>query len=173
MSTPQIGTICDERYEIIRALGQGGFASTYLAVDMQTNDKVVLKFPDIAQLGDPAVYERFKREMSIGKLLNHPDLPIALSYSEGNPPYLVITYAEGESLKDLMDKKHCFLADEAIELVSNLLDVLHYCHKHGVYHRDIKPENLVLGSDGHLKIIDFGIAGLEGAPRVTYRGFPA
>lgn len=171
MLTPETGTIYDNRYKIISALGQGGFASTFLANDLQTNDKVVLKFPDITQLGDPAVYERFRREMSIGKLLNHPDLPVALAYSEANPPYLVIKYVEGESLTNIIHEKGKFPVDEAVELVSDLLEVLNYCHERGVYHRDIKPENLLLGSDGRLKIIDFGIAGMEGAPRVTYRGF--
>jgi serine/threonine-protein kinase len=168
---PETGTIYDDRYKIISALGQGGFASTFLAEDLQTNDKVVLKLPDIKQLGDPAVYERFKREISIGKLINHPDVLIALTYSEGNPPYLVIKYGEGQSLANIIHEKGCFTVDEVIELITKLLDVLHYCHERGVYHRDIKPENLLLGSDGRLKIIDFGIAGMEGAPRVTYRGF--
>jgi serine/threonine-protein kinase len=168
---PQSGTIYDNRYKIIEALGQGGFAITLLAEDLETNNKVVLKLPDITQLGDPAVYERFKREIAIGKLLNHPDLPIALTYSEGNPPYIVIKYAEGKSLSDIMHEKGRFSVDEVVEICSNLLDVLNYCHERGVYHRDIKPENLLLGSDGRIKIIDFGIAGMEGSPRVTYRGF--
>jgi serine/threonine-protein kinase len=56
-------------------------------------------------------------------------------------------------------------------MVANLLDALDYCHQKGVYHRDLKPENLLLAPDGHLKIIDFGIAVMEGAPRVTWRGF--
>ena len=171
MATPEIGTIYDNRYKLVSVLGQGGFASTYLAEDLETSEKVVLKFPDITQLGDPAVYERFKREISIGKLLNHPDLPIALTYSEGIPTYLVLRYVEGESLDGVIHKKGHFTVDESIYLISNLLEVLHYCHERGIYHRDIKPENLVLGSDGRLKIIDFGIAGMEGAPRVTYRGF--
>ena len=152
-------------------MGRGGFASTFLAEDLQSGVKVVLKLPDMTQLGDPAVYERFKREISIGKLLNHPDLPIAISYSEGNPPYLVIKYAAGESLAQVIQEKGPFPVNEAVELVSNLLDVLDYCHQNGVYHRDIKPENLLLGEDGRLKIIDFGIAGMYGSPRVTYRGF--
>lgn len=171
MVIPNVGTIYDNKYELIDTLGKGGFASAYLAVDLETKEKVVLKFPDVTQLGDPAVYERFRREVSIGKLLNHPDLPVALSYSEGNPPYLVIKYVEGKSLNYVMEEKGTFTIKETIELVANLLEVLQYCHEKGVFHRDIKPENLMLGPDGRLKIIDFGIAGMEGAPRVTYRGF--
>lgn len=167
----EIGNIYDDRYKIIKSLGQGGFASTFLAEDLQIDKKVVIKLPDITQLGDPAVYERFKREIAIGKLLDHPDLSGAITYSEGNPPYLVLNYIEGESLANLIHTKGKFTVNEAVELVANLLEALQYCHERGVYHRDIKPENLLLGSDGHLKIIDFGIAGMGGAPRVTYRGF--
>ncbi len=171
MLKPEVGTIFDNRFKLVSALGQGGFASTFLADDLQTNDKVVLKFPDITQLGDPAVYERFKREIAIGKLLNHPDLPRALNYSEGNPPFLVLNYVEGKSIASVMNDKRKYTVDKIIELCANLLEVLHYCHEKGICHRDIKPENLLIGTDGHIKIIDFGIAGMEGAPRVTYRGF--
>lgn len=167
----EVGTTFDNRFKLVSTLGQGGFASTYLAEDLQTNNKVVLKFPDITQLGDPAVYERFRREIAIGKLLNHPDLPSALTYSEGNPPFLVLNYVEGESIASVMNGKLKFTVDEVIELSANLLEALHYCHEKGICHRDIKPENLLLGADGHIKVIDFGISGMEGAPRVTYRGF--
>lgn len=171
MQIPEKGTIYDDKYKIVDSLGQGGFASTYLAENLGTKEKVVLKFPDITQLGDPAVYERFRREIAIGKLLNHPDLPIALDYSEGNPPYLVIRYAEGRALSDIIKDKGKFSVEETINMISDILEVLQYCHERGVYHRDIKPENLLLGNDGRLKIIDFGIASMEGSPRVTYRGF--
>lgn len=171
MLKPEVGTTFDNRFKLVSALGQGGFASTFLAEDLQTNDKVVLKFPDITQLGDPAVYERFKREIAIGKLLNHSDLPRALTYSEGNPPFLVLNYVEGESIASVLNDKRKYTVDKIMELCANLLEVLHYCHEKGICHRDIKPENLLIGTDGRIKIIDFGIAGMEGAPRVTYRGF--
>lgn len=167
----EAGAICDKRYKLVKELGKGGFATTYLCDDMETNQKVAIKFPDITQLGDPAVYERFKREISIGKLMNHPDLPVAIAYSEGNPPYLVLEYVDGKSLDVIIKEKGRLEVNESVKLISNLLDALQYCHDRGVFHRDIKPENLMLGADGHLKIIDFGIASIKGAPRVTYRGF--
>jgi len=167
----EIGTIFQDRYKILSSLGQGGFGATFLAEDLQSNVKVVMKVPHVAQLGDPAVYERFRREVAIGKLLNHSDVPVALAISEEDPPYLVLKYAEGEPLAKVLSEKGRFSADRAVKLVANLLDALQYCHDRGVYHRDIKPENLVLAPDGHLKILDFGIALMEGAPRVTWRGF--
>jgi serine/threonine-protein kinase len=174
MWTPEAGTVVDDRYRLVRPLGHGGFAGAWLAEDTGTGKRVVMKFPDISQLGDPAVYERFRREIAIGKLLDHPDVPTALSFSEGNPPYppyLVLKYMEGESLVRLLEEKERLPQDQAADMVSNLLEVLHYCHQQGVCHRDIKPENLLLGTDGRLKIIDFGIAVMSGAPRVTWRGF--
>lgn len=169
--TPEIGVIYDNRYKLIKQLGKGGFASTFLAEDLKTESKVVIKLPDVMQLGDPAVYERFRREISIGKILDNPDIPKALTFSEGNPPYIVMEYAEGESLADIMRRKKYFSVDEAVKLTVNLLKTLYYCHQKGIYHRDIKPENLMLGLDDHLKIIDFGISNIKGSPRVTYRGF--
>ncbi len=168
---PEAGTIFEERYKIILPLGQGGFGATYLAEDLQSNQKVVMKMPHISQLGDPAIYERFRREVAIGKLLNHSDVPVALAISEGNPPYLVLKYVEGVSLANVLVEKGKIAVPEAVRMVANLLDALHYCHERGVYHRDVKPENLVLAPDGHLKILDFGIALMEGSPRVTWRGF--
>ncbi len=113
---------------------------------------------------DSAACERFRREMEIGKLLNHPDVPVALELSEKNPPYLVSKYEEGRSLAKILSEKGRFPINQAIGMVASLLDTLHYCHQKGVYHRDLKPENLLLAPDGRLKIVDFGIALMEGAP---------
>lgn len=166
-----IGDVIDGRYRIERLLGHGGFAGTYLADDLQEPRKVALKIPEIDQLGDPAVYERFRREVAIGKLLQHPDLSVATDFSEGNPPYLVFNYQEGEPLSKLLDAKKLYPVDKTVLMVADLLDALYFCHKNGVYHRDIKPENLIIGADERLKVIDFGIALTSNSPRVTWRGF--
>jgi len=168
---PEAGSVFEKKYTIIEHLGQGGFAGAFLAESIETGQKVVIKIPDINKLGDPATYERFRREMEIGKMLDHPDLPKTLEISEGNPSYLVIKYFEGESLAKALADRGRFPIDQTVDILINLLNALQYCHQKGIYHRDLKPENLLLGIDGHVKIIDFGIAGMEGAPRVTYRGF--
>jgi serine/threonine-protein kinase len=168
---PETGSVIENRYTLVRPLGQGGFSRVFLASDQETGSLVVLKFPDLAQIGDPAVYERFRREMAIAKLLDHPDLPGAVAMSEGNPPFLVLKYVAGESLVRVMAERGRFPVAETVAMVAGLLEALDYCHQRGVYHRDLKPENLLVSPDGRLKIIDFGIAMLEGGPRVTWRGF--
>lgn len=172
MPSIEAGATIGGRYRVLRLLGQGGFAGTYLAEDLLENGKkVALKLPDVSQLGDPAVYERFRREVTMGKLLSHPDLTVAIDSSEGTPPYLVFNFLEGESLASLLDARRLLPVERTVETVANLLDALEYCHRKGVCHRDIKPENLMMGDDGHLKIIDFGIAMMSNSPRVTWRGF--
>ena len=171
MMPPEAGTIISGRYEVMKLLGQGGYAGTYLARDLKSNSMVALKLPNLNELGDPAVYERFKRELSIGKILQHPDLFVAIDSSEDTPPYLVFHYIETESLAAVLERGKLFSPAQAVEMTANLLDALEYCHSKGVCHRDIKPENLMVGSDGHLKVIDFGIAMMSNSPRVTWRGF--
>lgn len=171
MMPPEAGTVIDGRYKIVKLLGQGGYAGTYLAEDLKEKRKVALKLPNLNELGDPAVYERFKRELSIGKILQHPDLSVAIDSSEGNPPYLVFNYLDNVSLAEMLNGEKVFPAEQAVEMAANLLDALQYCHQKGICHRDIKPENLMMGSDGHLKVIDFGIAMMCNSPRVTWRGF--
>ena len=112
----EAGTIFQDRYKIVGPLGHGGFGATFLAEDLQSNCKVVMKVPHIEQLGDPAVYERFRREVAIGKLLNHSDVPVALAISEGDPPYLVLKYAEGESLEKVLSDKGRFPVDQAVKI---------------------------------------------------------
>jgi len=131
----EIGSIFENKYKLLMHLGHGGFAGAFLAEDIRSNIKVVIKIPDIMKLGDPAVYERFRREMAIGKLLDHPDLPATIELSEGNPPYLVLKYFEGESLAKMLNEKGKFSVEETLEMITNLLDALNYCHEKGIYNR--------------------------------------
>lgn len=155
---PELGTIFENKYKLIETLGHGGFAGAYLGENIETKEKVVIKIPDISKLGDPAVYERFKREMNIGKLLDHPDLPATLEFSEGLTPFIIMKFMEGELLSTILKEKGKLPVSLTVEMTANLLDALDYCHQKGVYHRDLKPENLILSPDGHLKI---WISGLQ------------
>jgi serine/threonine-protein kinase len=147
--------------------------SVYLAEDILNRQKVVLKFPNADLIGNIGVYERYKREAEIGSRLNHPHIQHLLHTDEDRSEhYLVMEYIQGRTLREVLEKAAPDLlpTDEALRITIQICDALAYCHEHGVFHRDIKPENIMLLDDGNIKIIDFGVALLEGARRVTWRG---
>lgn len=162
-----------DHYEIIRMLGHGGMNRVYLANDLEGERKVVLKFPNEDLIGDIAVFERYRREAEIGSRLHHPHVQHLLNVDEKRQEeYLVVEYIEGQTLRKILEEREGepLPPDEALRITKQICGALAYCHEHGVYHRDIKPENIMLQSDGSVKIIDFGIALLQGARRVTWRG---
>lgn len=162
-----------DHYEIVRRLGTGGMSRVYLAIDKRNQQKVVLKFPNDDLIGNIAVFERYKREAEIGNRLNHPSIQHMLnSKEERSDHYLVVEYIQGRTLREVLEDvaPNPLPPAEAIRITLLLCDALMYCHEQGVFHRDIKPENIMVLDDGSIKIIDFGIALLEGARRVTWRG---
>jgi serine/threonine-protein kinase len=162
-----------DHYEIIRILGHGGMSRVYLATDVENQRKVVLKFLNDDLIGDVAIFERYRREAEIGSRINHAHIQHMLNVDEQRcDQYLVVEYIEGQTLRHYMEERENqkLPVEEALRIVEQICDALVYCHEHGVYHRDIKPENIMLETDGNVKIIDFGIALLEGARRVTWRG---
>lgn len=162
-----------DHYKIMRMLGEGGMNRVYLAKDVVADRLVVLKFPNDDLIGNVAVFERYRRETEIGSRLNHPHIQHSLNDGEERREnYLVVEFVEGRSLRKVLDEHapNPLPPDEAVRITLQVCDALTYCHKHGVYHRDIKPENIMVMINGDIKIIDFGIALLEGARRVTWRG---
>jgi serine/threonine-protein kinase len=89
----------------------------------------------------------------------------------GVTPYIVLEYVEGRSLRQYLDEHKPLPIDEAVRIASQLAAALSFCHREGVVHRDLKPENVLITPDGQVKIMDFGIALLRGARRVTWGSF--
>ena len=162
-----------DHYEIIRMLGHGGMNHVYLAQDLLNSQKVVLKFPNDDLFGNVAVFERYKREGEIGSRLSHPYIQRLLNTDEERcEHYLVTEYIQGRTLRAVLEE-HApspLPPQEAIRIIIQVCEAMAYAHEHGVFHRDIKPENIMLLDNGDIKIIDFGVALLEGARRVTWRG---
>jgi serine/threonine-protein kinase len=162
-----------DHYEIVRMLGHGGMNRVYLAKDVQNQQEVVLKIPNDDILGNVAVFERYKREAEIGSRINHPHVQHLYNIDEKrSQEYLVVEYIKGRTLRAVLEENapNLLPTEEALRITLQICDALAYCHEHGVFHRDIKPENIMIQEDGSVKIIDFGIALLEGARRVTWRG---
>src|SRR5947209_12934489 len=166
------GTLVDH-YEIIHMLGHGGMNRVYLARDVSNQQEVVLKFPNDELIGDIAVFERYKREAEIGNRVHHPHVQHLLNTDEKrSQDYLVVEYIKGRTLRTVLEEHapHPLPVAEAIRITQQICDALVYCHEHGIFHRDIKPENIMVQENGDIKLIDFGVALLEGARRVTWRG---
>lgn len=162
-----------DHYKIIHQLGHGGMSQVYLANDIHTQQTMVLKFLNDDLIGNVAVFERYKRETEIGNRINHPYVQHMLSIGEErSAEYLVMEYIKGRTLRKVLEERkgQTLPPDEALRIILQVCDALAYCHEQGVFHRDIKPENIMMQDDGNIKIIDFGVALLEGARRVTWRG---
>jgi len=160
------------RYTVVRRLGQGGMSNVYLACDSEADREVVLKFPHQDLLGDVSAHERFRREVKIGQLLKHPHIQELheLSYA-GNNEFIVLEYVTGEPLRYVLRERTQRTPsdfDFAISLGEQVGEALAYAHDHHVAHRDLKPENIIFSPDGTAKVMDFGIALLKGARRVTW-----
>lgn len=159
-------TVCE--YKIIEAVGQGGFSHIFKASGPE-GKLVILKFPDASLLGDPATYERFRRESEIGQKLDHPAIPRVLALGESpDGIFLVLEFVEGKTLRSYIWDNAPLPIEDALSIAEQLADTLEYLHAHDVYHRDLKPENIIIGPDGKIHIIDFGSALLEGTRRVTW-----
>lgn len=153
-----------DHYKIQRLLGQGVTSRVYLAHDLYTRQEVVLKFPLDDIIGGAAIFERFKCEGEIGRLLTHDALQRHLNQGEKRQEeYLVLEYLHGRTLRQVLHERSaaCMEPAEAVRLLLPICEALVYAHAHGVIHRDIKPENLFLLDTGEMKLIDFGIAILK------------
>jgi serine/threonine protein kinase len=166
------GHVLNNRYEVLETLGQGGMGEAYKARDRATGQLVVVKIPYASMIGDPSTYSRYERELDIGKRLDHPGIQrfLADGRLDGSvAPYLVFEFIDGRNMRDYLTKNAPLDVAHSVDLAAQLADVLQYVHGHDVVHRDLKPENLLITPDGKLKLVDFGIALLRGARRLTFQ----
>jgi serine/threonine protein kinase len=154
--TPPPLVIAD-RYTVEKVLGRGGMATVYLCLDSKTSSKVAVKVLR-EELGSAVVVERFLREIEFASELDHPRIPKVLdSGITGAVPFYVMTYVEGESLRQRLDREKQLPIDEAVRIALAVMEPMTYAHASGLVHRDIKPGNILLGDDS-VYVLDFGIA---------------
>lgn len=147
-------------YIIESALGEGGMATVYLAIQQKLNRKVAIKVLDPAFLKNKVLADRFMIEAQTAANLSHPNIISIYDVGQvGKLYYIVMELLDG-SLKDLIKNSpnHRLPPKESLGIISKIAPALDYAHKQGIIHRDIKPDNIMFRSDGTPVLVDFGIA---------------
>jgi serine/threonine protein kinase/uncharacterized protein YgiM (DUF1202 family) len=160
------------QYEILEMLGKGGMATVYRAFHPSMERYVAVKIIHQALAQDQAGKERFRQEARLITRLEHPHLLPVYDYSPDNdPPYIVMRYLEGGTLKDVLEVKKILPLNEVAYLMRQIASALDYAHRNGIVHRDIKPSNIMVDADGNGYLADFGIARIRGEQGMTQTGF--
>ncbi len=153
------GQKINDRYEIIRVLGEGGMANVYLAVDTILDRKVAVKVLRGDLATDEKFVRRFQREALSASSLNHPNIVEMYDVGEDDGSYyIVMEYIEGKNLKQLIKRRTKLSLIEVIDIMKQLTDGIAHAHDSFIIHRDIKPQNMLILDSGLVKITDFGIA---------------
>lgn len=153
------GQKINDRYEIVKSIGEGGMANVYLAQDTILDRKVAIKVLRGDLANDEKFIRRFQREALSASSLSHPNIVEMYDVGEdsGNH-YIVMEYIEGKTVKQLLKKRGNLTVSEAVDIMLQLTDGISHAHDSYIIHRDLKPQNLMIQEDGQIKITDFGIA---------------
>lgn len=162
------GQKINDRYEIVKSIGEGGMANVYLANDIILNRKVAVKVLRGDLATDEKFIRRFQREAMSVSNLSHPNIVEVYDVGEedGNY-YIVMEYIEGKTLKKLIQKRGALTLPEVRDIMLQLTDGLAHAHDAFIIHRDIKPQNIMILDNGLVKITDFGIAVAMNATQLT------
>jgi eukaryotic-like serine/threonine-protein kinase len=143
-------------------------ASIFRGTDLKTGRQVAIKVPHPEIESDPVFFDRFRREEDIGKALDHPGVMKVFADGDRSQIYMVMEWVEGRLLRQILSELKKLAPERATKIALGVLDALGYIHAQGIVHRDLKPENIMVDADDTIKLIDFGIAGQEGARRLTF-----
>jgi len=159
-----IGKVIDGRFAVQSLLGTGATSSVYKALDSEKQRTVAIKVLHEHLAVNESLLSRFQREAKSAKILSHPNIAAVYDYavSTDGTPYLIMEFADGETLSDVLNRVGYLPADRAIGIFFQICAALSAAHERSVIHRDLKPSNVILstladGSD-FVKVLDFGCA---------------
>ena len=161
------------RYELRERLGFGGMSQVQLAFDRRLERRVAVKLLAEHLAEDPTFVSRFQREAQAAARLIHPNIVQVFDSGQDEHTgqyYIVMEYIEGQSCAEILRDDGWMEVDEAVAIVEQACEGLHYAHRHGVVHRDVKPGNLLRSRDGQVKLADFGIAKATEQSSITQVG---
>lgn len=153
------GQKINDRYEIIKSIGEGGMANVYLGYDEILDRNVAIKVLRGDLSNDEKFVRRFQREALSASSLSHPNIVEMYDVGEDNGLYyIVMEFVDGKTLKQLLKRRGNLTLSEAIDIMLQLTDGMAHAHDSYIIHRDLKPQNIMIQDDGQIKITDFGIA---------------
>ncbi|MBC8170664.1 MAG: protein kinase, partial [Anaerolineae bacterium] len=150
-------------YEIREEVGRGGMATVYRAYQSNVDRDVAIKVIHGNIAGDSQAVQRFQREARLIARLEHPHILPVYDFDGANePPYIVMRYLDGGTLKDVMQQGRVPL-NEVVYVMQQITSALDYAHRQGIVHRDVKPNNIMIDRDGNAFVTDLGIARIASA----------
>src|SRR5215831_13523757 len=157
--TLPIGTVLAGRYQVVDLLGIGGMGAVYRAFDRQLTRIVALKtiLPEMAST--PTALKRLKQEVLLAQSIVHKNVVRIFDIGEDEgTKFITMDFIEGADLKTLITQRGKLPATEAAEIIRQVCQGLETAHAAGVVHRDLKPQNIMVQKNGHVIVMDFGIA---------------
>lgn len=159
-------------YDLIDKIAEGGMGTVYRGRDMITGQTVAIKVVPKHLLSNQIFLKRFEQEYTAARALDHPNIVRALDFGhEGETPFLVMEFVEGESLGAKLEREGALEEHEAIRIIAQACQGLYKAHKLGLIHRDVKPDNILITQDGVAKVTDLGLVKeLEADQNLTRTG---
>ena len=159
------------RYRLVRRIASGGMGSVWEAEDTILHRRVAVKILSEALSEDQRFVERFRREARATAGLSHPNVAGVFDYGEdGDRPFIVMELIDGETLADRLTREGRLPWREAVAIIEPVAAALEEAHRVGIVHRDVKPGNIMITRNGHVKVMDFGIAATTWATPLTATG---
>ncbi len=162
------GSKINDRYQIIRTLGEGGMANVYLAHDNILDRDVAVKVLRGDLANDEKFVRRFQREALSASSLSHPNIVEMYDVGEDDGQYyIVMEYVDGKTLKQVLKQRGHLSITEVVDIMLQVTDGMAHAHDAYIIHRDIKPQNIMILSNGMIKITDFGVATALNSTQLT------
>lgn len=157
-------------YRLIEKLGEGGMGMVFQARDTTLKRTVALKFLSHRISGNTLEYSRFRQEAQSAAALNHPNITQVYAFEELDGELcIVMEYVQSQELKECIEKGNLTL-DQKCSIAEQIARALKAAHDKGIIHRDIKSRNIMIDEDGNVKVMDFGLARIQGEAHITKTG---
>ncbi|MEU8210862.1 serine/threonine-protein kinase, partial [Micromonospora sp. NPDC049044] len=168
---PIVGQVVGDRYRLVESIASGGMGDVWRAVDETLDRCVAVKMLQPRLVADAGFGERFRREARAMAALRHPGIAQVYDYGEVSGPdalaYIVMECVQGQPLSERIAEVGRLDAAETMSIAAQTARALQAAHDAGVVHRDVKPSNLIIEPDGHVVLVDFGVAVTQEAASLT------